>query len=111
MEKSDWIAQVKRGILEYSIMSILSKKETYGYDIIDTLSRWEVLKTKEGTVYPLLKRLEKEQLIQHNWKESKEGLPPRKYYSLTDEGKLFLQMMDNEWKNLTGAIKKIKSEE
>ncbi|MEI5990070.1 hypothetical protein A5881_001563 [Enterococcus termitis] len=108
MQKADWLSQVKRGVLEYSIMSILSKEETYGYDIIATLAQWEVLETKEGTVYPLLKRLEREQLIQYTWRNSVEGLPPRKYYSLTLEGINFLKIMDNEWKNLNTAIDKIK---
>lgn len=108
MKKSDWLAQVKRGVLEYSIMSIISKEETYGYDIIMTLAQWDVLATKEGTVYPLLKRLERDKLIRYVWKDSIEGLPPRKYYSLTDEGVHFLTIMDNEWSNLNTAIRTIK---
>lgn len=108
MERADWLSQVKRGILEYSIMSILSKEETYGYDIITTLAQWNVLATKEGTVYPLLKRLERDNLVQFSWRNSIEGLPPRKYYSLTPEGIDFLKIMDNEWANLNTAIDKIK---
>lgn len=89
-------------------MSIISQEETYGYDIITSLAQWDVLATKEGTVYPLLKRLEKDNLIQYTWKNSVEGLPPRKYYSLTQEGISFLKVMDTEWSTLNMAINKIR---
>lgn len=108
MEKADWLSQVKRGILEYSIMTILSKQETYGYDIITKLAQWDVLATKEGTVYPLLKRLERDNLIHYSWKNSIEGLPPRKYYRLTPEGIAFLKIMDMKWANLNTAIDTLK---
>ena len=111
MEKAEWLSQVRRGILEYSIMLMLSNKEMYGYELISTLSKWEVLSTTEGTIYPLLKRLEKDNLIKFTWKNSIEGLPPRKYYCLTEEGNNFLSLMNDEWESLITSINQIKNEE
>ncbi len=104
MEKIEWLSQLRRGILEFSILLLISKKSMYGYDLLASLSKWEVLTTTEGTVYPLLRRLEKDKLIVSTWRESNPGIPPRKYYDLTDEGKLFLEIMNEEWSNLTTAI-------
>lgn len=111
MQKSEWLSQVRRGILEYCILLLISKKSMYGYDLLTALSEWEVLATAEGTLYPLLRRLERDKLLVSNWKESQQGVPPRKYYDVTDEGKQFLETMDEEWGNLTTAILKIKSNE
>lgn len=111
MEKSEWLSQLRRGILEYSILLLISKKSMYGYDLLASLSQWEALSTTEGTVYPLLRRLEKEKLIVSTWRESNPGIPPRKYYDLTDEGIRFLEIMNEEWGNLATAISIIKNGE
>ncbi len=111
MEILEWITQVKRGILEYSILSLMAESELYGYELITKLNNWEILSTKEGTIYPLLKRLEKDDLIKSEWRESEGEGPPRKYYSLTAEGKKMLNQMDIEWNNLKIAINDIKGGE
>lgn len=111
MEKTEWTTQLRRGILEYSILLHMEKKQMYGYELISSLSKWNILATAEGTIYPLLRRLEKEHLITSNWEESVPGLPPRKYYRLTDEGTEFLNMMNIEWGNVTEAINHIRNEE
>ena len=68
------------------------------------------MKTKESTIYPLLRRLLKEEFLTSSWQETSEGLPPRKYYSITQKGKDYLHMMLIEWDNLLSAISEIKGE-
>ena len=70
----------------------------YGYEIISRLEKWPILSVKENTVYPLLRRLLKEEYLSSSWQETTEGLPPRKYYSLTEKGREYLQCMKTEWK-------------
>ena len=65
---------------------------------------------KENTIYPLLRRLLKEDFISSSWQESTEGLPPRKYYTITEKGLEYLAAMSDEWDNLTSTIKEIKGE-
>lgn len=108
MEKQEWLSQVKRGILEYSILLFVNKKPTYGYDLISSINKWDVLSTSEGTIYPLLRRLEKDELIKSSWKETAPGVPPRKYYELTTNGIETLEMMNAEWGNLVESIQQIK---
>lgn len=109
MEKNEWLSQLRRGILEYSILLLIKNKSMYGYDLLTSLSKWDILSTSEGTVYPLLRRLEKDNLLISTWKASTLGVPPRKYYDLTDEGRCFLGTMDEEWANLATAIFDIKN--
>ncbi|MCL2549875.1 MAG: PadR family transcriptional regulator [Methanimicrococcus sp.] len=111
MEKAEWLSQVRKGILEYSILLMIKNKSIYGYELITAMNRHDVLSTTEGTLYPLLKRLEKEELITATWKETTPGVPPRKYYDLTTEGCSVLDMMNREWDCLISAIVQIKSEE
>lgn len=82
----------------------------YGYELLSHLSKWEILSTMEGTLYPLLRRLEKDNMIKSTWKNTVAGVPPRKYYDLTDDGRRFLGVMNDEWCNLTNAILEIKDE-
>lgn len=111
MEKQEWLSQVKRGILEYSILLLIDQKPMYGYDLISALNKWEVLSTSEGTIYPLLRRLEKDDLIHSKWQETTQGVPPRKYYHLTTDGIQMLGMMNEEWANLIHSISQIKTNE
>ena len=99
-----------RGTLEYCILLMLNKKVYYGYEILQELSKYPIIASTESTVYPLLRRLQKENYLQSTWQESAEGLPPRKYYSLTAEGKEYLQAMRNEWNNLLNAMSDLKGE-
>lgn len=103
MEKSEWLSQVKRGILEYNILLIINKKTIYGYDLLAELGKNRVFTTTEGTLYPLLRRLEKDGLIFPTWKASDPGVPPRKYYDLTAEGKNMLGIMNEEWEKVIRA--------
>ncbi len=95
-------AQMKKGILEYCILSIISRGEAYASDIIDEMKEAKLL-VVEGTLYPLLSRLKNDNLLSYNWVESKSG-PPRKYYQLTEEGKLIMTELEATWNELAEAV-------
>lgn len=108
MNIDDWRSQIKRGTLEYCVLLIISKNECYGYDLISKLEKHPMLAAKESTIYPLLRRLLRENMLSSTWRDSAEGLPPRKYYTITEQGRNYLAAMDAEWKNLLSAIEEIK---
>jgi len=93
---------MRKGILEYCILSIISKGEIYASDIIAELKKAELL-VVEGTLYPLLTRLKNNGLLSYNWQESTSG-PPRKYYKITAEGEEVLKKLDHTWKELVYAV-------
>jgi len=95
-------AQMRKGILEYCILTILSGKEAYPSEIIAELKTAKLI-VVEGTLYPLLTRLKNAGLLQYNWVESTSG-PPRKYYSITTDGALFLTELKNTWTELSSAV-------
>ena len=95
-------AQMRKGLLEYCILMILSNKEYYPSEIIDELKAAKLI-VVEGTLYPLLTRLKNAELLQYRWEESKSG-PPRKYYSLTDVGVNFLDNLTSTWEELAEAV-------
>ncbi len=97
-------AQMRKGVLEYCIMAILGRKECYTNEIIQELKEAKLI-VVEGTLYPLLTRLKNSKLLTYRWEESKSG-PPRKYYSLTDEGHEFLRELDTTWDELQNAVYK-----
>lgn len=110
MNLDKWKSQIVRGTLEYCILLMLDKKVYYGYEILQELSKYPIITSTESTVYPLLRRLQKENYLQSTWQESTEGLPPRKYYSLTADGKNYLDAMNTEWENLLNAMSDLKGE-
>ncbi len=110
MNLDKWKSQIVRGTLEYCILLMLDKKTYYGYEILQELSNYPIVASTESTVYPLLRRLEKEKFLQSIWQDSAEGLPPRKYYSLTPEGEEYLKAMNEEWQNLLTAMSNLKGE-
>ncbi len=93
---------MRKGILEYCILSIISRGEIYASDIIGELKKAELL-VVEGTLYPLLTRLKNNGLLSYSWQESTSG-PPRKYYQITAEGTEVLQKLDVTWKELVFAV-------
>jgi PadR family transcriptional regulator, regulatory protein PadR len=99
-------AQMRKGVLEYCILSIINQKEVYASDIIFQLKEAELI-VVEGTLYPLLTRLKNDGLLSYRWEESKTG-PPRKYYEITDDGKKFLEGLDKSWNDLVKAVNKLK---
>ena len=94
--------QMRKGILEYCILSIISHGEIYASDILNELKQARLL-VVEGTLYPLLTRLKNNGLLSYNWIESTSG-PPRKYYSLTPQGKEVLLQLDKTWQELQYAV-------
>jgi PadR family transcriptional regulator PadR len=98
-------AQMRKGILEYCILTVLSKREAYPSDIIRELKEAKLI-VVEGTLYPLLTRLKNAELLQYNWVESSSG-PPRKYYSLTEKGQAFLTELKTTWNELQDAVQLI----
>jgi len=98
-------AQMRKGILEYCILMLLSKKEAYPSEIIQELKAAKLI-VVEGTIYPLLTRLKNGDLLAYNWVESTSG-PPRKYYYLTEKGQEFLKDLKTTWEELSFAIQTI----
>jgi len=99
-------AQMRKGILEYCILAILSRNSCYAIDIINELRKAQVI-VVEGTLYPLLTRQKNAGLLSYRWEESPQG-PPRKYYELTDEGKKFLAELDGSWQELVTSVNQIR---
>jgi PadR family transcriptional regulator, regulatory protein PadR len=98
-------AQMKKGVLELCILSIITGKEVYASDILEELKSSELI-VVEGTLYPLLTRLKNEGLLSYRWEESKSG-PPRKYYEITEIGKSVLKELDVSWKELVKAVQSL----
>lgn len=98
-------AQMRKGILEYCILSIVSGTDVYASDIIEILKKSRLI-VVEGTLYPLMTRLKNDGLLSYRWEESKSG-PPRKYYTLTPEGKQFLDDLHITWQELVSSVKEI----
>ncbi len=98
-------AQMKKGILELCILSVISKGEVYASDILNELKQANLI-VVEGTLYPLLTRLKNEGLLNYNWFESNSG-PPRKYYQLTKQGQVFLNEINQSWIELVKSVNKI----
>ena len=93
--------QFKKGVLELIVLVAVNKKDMYGYELVAEVSK--VVDVNEGTIYPLLKRLTNEQYFETYLRESTEG-PPRKYYHLTDAGKIYKQQLENEWDGLQRSV-------
>ena len=101
------IKQLRKGILELAILKSLGEKKHYGYSLIKTIATDQYVSLNEGTIYPILSRLSKEDLVHTEWVESKHG-PPRKYYSLSIKGKETLEVLSEEFEKLVSLIKKAK---
>lgn len=99
-------AQMRKGILEYCILSILSRGASYAPQIIAELKEAEMI-VVEGTLYPILTRQKNLGLLTYRWEESPQG-PPRKYYSLTPEGREALRQLDESWDALVAQINNIR---
>ena len=96
---------MRKGLLEYCILSIISRSEAYASDILETLKNAELL-VVEGTLYPLLTRMKNEGLLSYRWQESTGG-PPRKYYTLTPEGEQLLAQLHEEWQSICQAVNQV----
>ncbi len=99
-------AQMRKGILEYCILAILSRNSCYAIDIINELRKAQVI-VVEGTLYPLLTRQKNAGLLSYRWEESTQG-PPRKYYELTEPGRKYLEELDKAWEELVLSVNQIR---
>lgn len=105
--KNKWISQLKKGTLSFIVLRILSQgKEYYGYDLINEIKKVTDIDVAEGTLYPLLVRLKNENLVEYKWVEQESGIP-RKYYTITNEGKSTFDEMHTYWNNLSITINSI----
>ncbi|MES2240040.1 MAG: PadR family transcriptional regulator [Bacteroidota bacterium] len=95
-------AQMRKGVLEFCILSVLQQKDAYTSEILETLKNAKLL-VVEGTIYPLLTRLKNDGLLTYRWEESTSG-PPRKYYGLTETGQIFLTELNGTWTELSNAV-------
>lgn len=95
-------AQMRKGVLEYCILTVLKPGDAYTSEILEHLKAAKLI-VVEGTIYPLLTRLKNSGLLKYRWEESTSG-PPRKYYGLTENGKLFLKGLETTWEELVAAV-------
>lgn len=97
--------QMRKGLLEFCVLHIISRGEVYTSDLIEELTQAQMI-VVEGTLYPLLNRLKSAELVNYRWVESEAG-PPRKYYSITDEGTKFLATLSDTWSSLVNSTLQI----
>lgn len=101
--ESNWLTQVRKGVLELAVLNALNRSRVYGYELVRTLSSVDSLVITEGTVYPLLSRLRREGFVTTSIEESPDG-PPRKYYELSERGRRRLERMNEHWTELQTGI-------
>ena len=97
------LAQMRRGTLQYCVLSLLADEERYGFDLVRGLAEMDGMVTSEGTIYPLLSRLRRDGLVESTWQESPSG-PPRRYYHLTTAGRAALEAFRLEWRRFRDAV-------
>ena len=99
-------SQMRKGVLEYCILSILNNNDAYASSLIEQLKGAKMI-VVEGTLYPLLTRQKNQGLLSYRWEESPQG-PPRKYYELTELGKIYLRELDKVWDELVESVNQIR---
>ncbi|KPQ18654.1 PadR family transcriptional regulator [Algoriphagus sp. NF] len=97
--------QMRKGLLELCVLHIISRDEVYTSDLIEELTQAQMI-VVEGTLYPLLNRLKAAELVKYRWVESESG-PPRKYYSITEQGKEFLSTLQETWQSILDSTQMI----
>jgi PadR family transcriptional regulator PadR len=105
MKIENTVAQMRKGVLEFCILSLLKQKDLYSSEILLALKQSKML-VVEGTLYPLLNRLKNANFLTYRWEESTGG-PPRKYYTITAEGKAFLAALKGAWTELNQSVNNI----
>lgn len=105
-EQEAWVSQLRKGLVEVVVLGMLAARTLYGQQLVDELAARPELAISAGTVYPLLSRLKKAGLIDSTWEESPVG-PPRKYYRLTDEGRMELEAMTVAWRSVSSGVSAI----
>ena len=98
-------SQMRKGVLEFCILSIIQREEAYPSDIIEEMKKAH-LNILEGTLYPLLTRLKNADLLAYRWVESSGG-PPRKYFSLTEKGAAFYKELEMTWRGMSDSVERV----
>lgn len=104
---ADVLSQLRRGALEYCVLALLADDERYGFDLVRSLGAMDGMVTGEGTLYPLLSRLQKDGRVASAWRDSDSGGPPRKYYSITATGRRALTDFTAEWARFRDTVDRI----
>jgi PadR family transcriptional regulator PadR len=102
-EAGNLVAQMRRGVLPYCVLSLLREKEWYGFELVHAMSSIDGMVTGEGTLYPLLARLRRQGLVETSWRESTTG-PPRRYYRLAPAGQDALADFTGAWQRLRDSV-------
>jgi len=97
------LTELRRGVLEHCVLAVVSDGESYAFDIVRVLASAGELVTSEGTIYPLLSRLRRDQLVTTTWRESNAG-PPRRYYRITEDGRRALDAFAVDWARFRDAV-------
>lgn len=97
------LPQLRRGVLEFCVLSLLRGDPLYGFDLVRRLSEVDGMVTTEGTIYPLLSRLRRDGLVSTSWQESQSG-PPRRYYAISVEGRRALSIFISEWRRFRDSV-------
>ncbi len=100
------LTQLRKGVLEYCVLALLAEHPSYGLDLANQLGRHRVLFASEGTLYPLLSRLRRQGWVHSTWRESTTG-PPRRYYELTDAGRMALATFVQAWEPFSEDVRTI----
>ena len=111
--KDKYESLMKKGVLDMLVLKLLEKEEKYGYQIISELKEksHDHFRLKEGTLYPILYRLEDDQYVESRWSEAEGKKVPRKYYVITEEGRKALQEIYSLWENIHRSVALIMEEE
>ncbi len=104
MSLQNWKTQLRKGLLELCVLNYLQRRKYHGYELVQYLKRIDVLQMREGTIYPILARLEEDGLVTHSVRPSENG-PPRKYFQTTRAGRAAAQAMNRHWKDVEAAVR------
>jgi len=102
-EAQNPLTQLRRGVIEYCVLALLTTDELYGFDLVKRLGESEGLVTSEGTIYPLLSRMRRAGWVTTTWRESESG-PPRRYYAITRSGQHALDGFTTEWSRFRDSV-------
>jgi PadR family transcriptional regulator PadR len=105
MHLEEKFSVIRKGLLEFLVLRIISADKVYAADILRQLGETEFA-TQEGTLYPLLSKMRREELLDYEWKESEAG-PPRKYYRLTDKGRSQLEELSAYWNRINDTVNRL----
>ena len=111
MDVTKWKTQLLKGAAELAVLSLLAGRDRFGLEILESISAAGGLGISEGSIYPLLNRLQREGKIVSRWVELPEASHPRKYYRLTGDGTTLLQKMKTEWKDFSTSLNRLLDQE